>query len=105
MSLSLPILPFIYHRWGSFYLRSGKKELRYCNAGVKQVKFVDRTFNCNRERSMELLAFLIEEGGNTNFHFEVAADLIDEEMLALFKEHLWDFFNLRLAYNQQRREP
>ncbi len=81
-----------------FTLDRVKKELRYfINAGVKQVKFVDRTFNCNRERSMELLAFLIEEGGNTNFHFEVAADLIDEEMLALFKRAPVGLFQLEIG--------
>lgn len=51
------------------------------SAGVKLVKFVDRTFNCNRNRAKEIFTFIIENAGKTNFHFEAAADLFDEEIL------------------------
>ena len=51
---------------------------------VPQVKFVDRTFNCDSRRAMEIWSFLKEhDKGKTNFHFEIAADLITEEELAL----------------------
>ncbi len=54
-------------------------------AGVKQVKFVDRTFNCNKEYAMEIWRFLIETASDRpiNFHFELAADLLDDEMIRL----------------------
>lgn len=49
---------------------------------VPQVKFVDRTFNCKREHSMEILRFIKErDRGKTNFHFEITADLLTEEEL------------------------
>ena len=49
---------------------------------IPQVKFVDRTFNCKREHSMEILKFIKEKDkGKTNFHFEVTADLLTEEEL------------------------
>lgn len=52
------------------------------DAKVPQVKFVDRTFNCNHERTRKLLKFIREhDNGITNFHFEVAADLLNEEEL------------------------
>ena len=49
---------------------------------VPQVKFIDRTFNCNKNHAMSILRFIKEhDNGVTNFHFEIAADLLDEEQL------------------------
>ncbi|MCL2863918.1 MAG: DUF4080 domain-containing protein [Lachnospiraceae bacterium] len=64
-----------------------KKELQYLiDAHVFQVKFVDRTFNCHKERAREIWSFLQEKDlGYTNFHFEIAADLLEEEDLELLK--------------------
>lgn len=51
---------------------------------VKQVKFVDRTFNCKKSHAMTIWRYIYEhDNGYTNFHFEVAADLIDDEELEL----------------------
>ncbi|MBR1470635.1 MAG: B12-binding domain-containing radical SAM protein [Lachnospiraceae bacterium] len=53
---------------------------------VPQVKFVDRTFNCVHEHAMAIWQYLSEhDNGITNFHFEISADLITEEELALLK--------------------
>lgn len=63
-----------------------KEDLRiFVESGIRQVKLVDRTFNCNLKRTKEIFNYLIELGGNTNFHFEMAGDLIDEEMLSIIK--------------------
>ena len=49
---------------------------------IPQVKFVDRTFNCRREHSMEIMRFIkAHDKGKTNFHFEITADLLTEEEL------------------------
>jgi radical SAM superfamily enzyme YgiQ (UPF0313 family) len=49
---------------------------------VPQVKFVDRTFNCNKEHAMAIWRFIKEhDNGITNFHFEISADLLTEEEL------------------------
>ena len=50
---------------------------------VRQVKFVDRTFNASKEHFMPILRFLAEQDCRTNFHFEVAIDYMDEEVLAI----------------------
>ncbi len=51
---------------------------------VKQVKFVDRTFNARRQYAMDIWRHIIEhDNGYTNFHFEIAAELIHEEMYEL----------------------
>ena len=53
---------------------------------VKQVKFVDRTFNCNKERAKEIIKFVISNSKKTNFHFEAAGDLFDEEMIKILSD-------------------
>ncbi len=54
---------------------------------VSKVKFIDRTFNCKRDRSLAIWKYIAEhDNGITNFHFEVAADLIGEEELAVFRQ-------------------
>lgn len=62
-----------------------KKELQFfLDSKVPQVKFIDRTFNCNRTHAMEIWRYIKEhDNGVTNFHFEIAADLLDEEQLVL----------------------
>lgn len=62
-----------------------KRELQFfLDHRVPQVKFVDRTFNCSHERALEIWRYLTEhDNGVTNFHFEVAADLLNEEELHL----------------------
>lgn len=47
---------------------------------VALVKFVDRTFNCNREHSRKILRFIRDnDNGITSFHFEIAADILEDE--------------------------
>ncbi len=61
------------------------KELEFfLQKKVSQVKFVDRTFNCRRDHSYRIWEYLIEhDNGVTNFHFEISADLLDQEELQL----------------------
>ena len=62
-----------------------KKELSvFLEHKVPQVKFVDRTFNCRHDHAMEIWRFLSEhDNGVTNFHFEIAADILTEEEIDL----------------------
>ena len=54
---------------------------------VPQVKFVDRTFNADRERTRQLLQFILEnDNGVTNFHFEIAADLMTSEEISILQK-------------------
>ncbi len=61
------------------------EELQYfLDARVQQVKFVDRTFNCNHSHALAIWTYLLEhDNGVTNFHFEIGADLLNEEELEL----------------------
>ena len=62
-----------------------KQELQFfLDHQVPQVKFVDRTFNCNHRHCTEIWQYLKEhDNGITNFHFEISADLLTEEELSL----------------------
>ena len=62
-----------------------KKELSFfLDSRVPQVKFIDRTFNVNNQRTIELLQYIKEkDNGVTNFHCEIAAELLTTEQTAL----------------------
>ena len=62
-----------------------KKELQFfLDHKVKQVKFVDRTFNCSHAHTMAVWQYIQEHDNNvTNFHFEISADILLEEEIAL----------------------
>ena len=64
-----------------------KKELQFfIDNKVPQVKFVDRTFNYKHDHAMEIWRYITEnDNGITNFHFEISADLLRAEELALMK--------------------
>lgn len=53
----------------------------FLDAGVRLVKFVDRTFNCDNARALEIMKFLAEnDNGITEFHFEVAVWRFGEDV-------------------------
>lgn len=61
-----------------------KKELQFfLDHNVRQVKFVDRTFNCSHQHAGEIWKYIHEhDNGITNFHFEIEAALITDEEIA-----------------------
>lgn len=65
-----------------------KRELKFfIDQKVPQIKFVDRTFNCNHAHAMELWRFIkANDNGVTNFHFEISADLLNQEELELISD-------------------
>ena len=50
---------------------------------VPIVKFVDRTFNADKKRAKEIIKFASKNTGNTLFHFEIGADILDDEIIEL----------------------
>ncbi len=59
---------------------------KFLDARVSLVKFVDRTFNYDRKRSLAIWEYLRDhDNGVTSFHFEIAAWLLSEEELALLE--------------------
>ena len=64
-----------------------KREIQFfIDHEVPQVKFVDRTFNCRHDHAMTVWKYIKEhDRGITNFHFEIAADLLNEEEIELIR--------------------
>ena len=83
-----------------------KKELKFfIDEEVPQVKFVDRTFNCKHSHAMEIWRFLMEhDKGITNFHFEVAADLLNEEELQLISQMRPGLIQLEIGVQSTNEE-
>ncbi|HZK43412.1 MAG TPA: DUF4080 domain-containing protein [Syntrophomonadaceae bacterium] len=81
-----------------FPLPRVKKDLGYLMANkVREVKFVDRTFNCNEKRSMEIMQYIIENNISTKFHFEIAVELISAEFLAFLKDMPKNMFDFEIG--------
>ncbi len=62
--------------------------LLLANSGTRTVKLVDRTFNADKNRACELFLFIIERYGKeipdtVCFHFEISADILDEETIEI----------------------
>lgn len=62
--------------------RTKEDLLRFINSPIKLLKFVDRTFNLSKEKYMAIWKFLLENyRENLTFHFEINANIFDEETL------------------------
>lgn len=55
----------------------------FINKKVRLVKFVDRTFNCNSKIAMAIWDFLIKQDTNTQFHFEISADILKDKEIKM----------------------
>ncbi len=53
---------------------------------IRQVKFVDRTFNLSKRRTLHIFRYLMEHGKGRNFHFEIAAELFSDEAIELLQQ-------------------
>ena len=83
-----------------------KKELIFfLERKVPQVKFIDRTFNINGSRTVELLQFIKEnDNGITNFHFEVAAELLTKEQIDLLNSLRPELVQLEIGVQSTNNE-
>ncbi len=62
-----------------------KQELQaFIDGGANKVKFIDRTFNVN-PHAYEIWEYIIANGGNTGFHFEIKPELFSKKDFDLLK--------------------
>ncbi len=81
------------------------KELQYfIDKKVKLVKFVDRTFNCNKTFANAIWSYLIENGENTCFHFEVSADLFSSESMNILSKAPSGMFQFEVGVQTTNNE-
>lgn len=71
---------------------------------VKVVKFVDRTFNFDRERAKEIWRGLLAGEYTKTYHFEICADLLDEESFALLSQFPKGKIQLEIGVQSTNRE-
>ncbi|HNX92579.1 MAG TPA: radical SAM protein, partial [Syntrophomonas sp.] len=81
-----------------FSLSRVKQDLAFlAGQGIREIKFVDRTFNCHEERAMEIMRWIIGLETNTRFHFEVEASTLSARMLEFLATVPADKFNLEIG--------
>ncbi len=82
-----------------------KSELKkLLDIDVIQIRFIDRTFNSNRKRAIDIWRFLLENRKNTTFHFEICASLIDEETLEFLKSVPRDVFRFEVGIQSTNKK-
>ena len=75
-----------------------KRELQFfIDKKVRLVKFVDRTFNCNFKFSTAIWEFLINSETDTQFHFEISADILKPQELELLRKAPKDRFQFEVG--------
>ena len=87
-----------------FYSRLKEELLILIKSEVRLIKFVDRTFNYDRKRAMEIWKFLIENNISSEFHFEISAHLIDDEMLEFLATVPENTFRLEIGVQSTNQE-
>lgn len=83
-----------------------KKDLQiFLDHKVKQVKFVDRTFNCSRTHAKAIWEYLIQhDNGITNFHMEITADLMDDETIVYLSQARPGLFQFEIGVQTTNEE-
>ncbi len=82
-----------------------KRELAvFAEHGARVVKLTDRTFNADRRRAAGLIEYLSSLRCRTQFHFEIAAELIDDETAELFRRAPRDRFLLEIGVQSTNPE-
>ncbi len=86
-------------RMRTFSLDRVKKDLSLLlNTGARQIKFVDRTFNADYKRSMEIMDFIVKHNkNNMTIHFEITADIINDEFLNYVKKLPVNMFQFEIG--------
>lgn len=76
-----------------------KKELLdIISYSPKILRFVDRTFNADPDRTLELWRFIKDHADETSsFHFEIAPDLFSEEMFQFLEGVRGNFFQFEIG--------
>lgn len=88
-----------------FPIERVKEELvKFFKARVRTVKFLDRTFNINTNRTLELWKFIVENNIDSICHFEIEPILINDEMLEFLKTVPKGMFNFEIGIQTTNKE-
>ena len=83
----------------NFSLDRVKKDLKtLLSTKARQIKFIDRTFNADYKRSMKIMKFIVLNNiNNMTIHFEITADIINEEFLDFLKDMPVNMFQFEIG--------
>lgn len=89
-----------------FSVERTKKDLKkFIDIGTRLVKFVDRTFNLKKERYLEIWQFLLDNyRKDITFHFEINANIFDDEVLEFLKKVPRKFFQFEIGVQTINKE-
>ncbi len=77
--------------------RTKEDLLRFIKSGVRQVKFIDRTFNANPKRAEDIVEFILKHNTSTNFHFEVTAENMTKRLMDLLRSSPEGMFQIEVG--------
>lgn len=85
--------------WRSFSLDRVRADLDwFINSDYKQVRFADRTFNQDTRRAAAIIRHILDhQKGNVQFHLELKADILDDELLTLLGQAPANLFHLEIG--------
>jgi len=64
---------------------------------VRLIKFVDRTFNANKERAIKIIEFCKQKSQTTQIHFEIDPTLLDNDIISAINNSKDDLFRLEIG--------
>lgn len=75
------------------------------DAGAKQIKFVDRTFNFDKNRTSDIIRYLCSiDNGKINFHFEITAHILQDDLLDILKNVRQGLFQFEIGVQSTNKE-
>ncbi|WP_058486423.1 B12-binding domain-containing radical SAM protein [Defluviitalea phaphyphila] len=78
---------------------------RFLDERVKQVKFVDRTFNASKNHALAIWKYLIEnDNGITNFHFEIAGEILEDDIIEFLSKARPGLFQFEIGVQTTNKE-
>lgn len=80
------------------------REFERLGERIKIIKFVDRTFNFNPRRANGIWRALLSDEFTKNYHFEICADLLDEESFEIFSKFPKGKIQLEIGLQSTNRE-
>lgn len=82
-----------------FSMERVKRDLKMLlNTKARQIKFVDRTFNADYRRSMEIMEYIVENNkNNITIHFEITADIINDQFLSFLGKMPVNMFQFEIG--------
>jgi len=64
---------------------------------VRLIKFVDRTFNANKERAIKIIEFCKQKSQATQVHFEIDPTLLDNDIISAINNSKDNLFRLEIG--------